>query len=409
MVKILVTGAYCVQNKGDAALRLGGLPSLRRRIPNAEFTIMTLFPDFDSKIYNDGKVIKAIDSSSKAIRSVVRCSLWKLFNDIGIKSDFTDRLIDAEVLREYADSDVVLDISGDSISEVTGLYGTIYHLLHVWLAVVLKKPTIVYAQSVGPFSYTKPIAKRLLNSVDLITLRGKVSYDYLKKIGIEKPPMYLTADLAFLMPPADEERIDAIFSDNCIEGGPFIGISASNLITKYYGSYDEFLELIAKTIEHIVNEFHATIIFIPHVTGPKEENDDRRIAEDIYNLSPNKDKIKLIREDYTPQEMKGIIGKCDLFIGARMHACIGALSMGVPTINISYHHKSREIMAMFGLEENVLSGQEVNYDNLRQRIDKTWMNRHQIKLGMASKLSQVVEQADHNADIASRSIDAIAR
>src|SRR5690606_10854849 len=161
--------------------------------------------------------------------------------------------------------------------------------------------------------------------------------------------------------------------DNCIEGGPFIGISASNLITKYYGSYDEFLELIAKTIEHIVNEFHATIIFIPHVTGPKEENDDRRIAEDIYNLSPNKDKIKLIREDYTPQEMKGIIGKCDLFIGARMHACIGALSMGVPTINISYHHKSREIMAMFGLEENVLSGQEVNYDNLRQRIDKTWM------------------------------------
>lgn len=405
MVKILVTGAYCVLNKGDAALRLGGLPSLKQKIPEAEFAIMTLFPDIDSKIYHDWKVIKAIDTPIKAIDSVVRCSLWRIFDKyLGIKNSFTNKLIDSEGIRDYAESDIVLDISGDSISEVTGLYGTIYHLLHVWLAITMGKPTIIYAQSVGPFRYTKSLAKSMLNKVDLITLRGRISYDYLESIGINKPPMYLTADLAFLMSPASTERIDMILSQNGIGNGPLVGISASNWITKYYGSYEEFLVLMNKIIDYIVNELNATVVFIPHVTGPKKENDDRLIAEDIYRASNNQNKIKLINDDYTPQEMKGIIGRCDLFIGARMHACIGALSMQVPTINISYHHKSKDIMTMFGLEDNVISGQEVNYDRLIYRINETWLNKENIKKNMASTLAYVNEQASLNAEIASRCI-----
>jgi colanic acid/amylovoran biosynthesis protein len=408
MVKMLITGAYCVLNKGDAALRLGGLPPLKQHIPDAEFTIMTLFPEIDSTIYKDGKVVNAIDSPVKAVNAVIRCSLWKLFHDyLGFKNSFVNKFIDIEGVREYINSDVVIDISGDSISEVTGFRGTIYHFLHLWLAVVLNKPTVVYAQSVGPFRLTKPFAKRLLNKVDLITLRGKISYDYLQEIGINKPPIYLTADLAFLMEPAPAERIDEIFSDCGIEGESFVGLSVSNLITTHYGSYNEFVELMAKVVDYIVEELDAIVVFIPHVTGPEKEKDDRVVAEDIYKIVKNREKVKLIREDYTPQEMKGIIGRCDLFVGARMHACIGALSMCVPTINISYHHKSDEIMAMFGLEGNVLSGREVNYDNLISRINKTWVRREEIRARLLSKIDGVKQEAMRNAEIVDRELQII--
>ena len=91
MVKILITGAYCVLNKGDAALRLGGLPSLKEHIPDAEFTIMTLFPEIDSKIYKGGRVITAIDSPVKAVNVVIRCGLWKLFHDyLGFNNIFVN-------------------------------------------------------------------------------------------------------------------------------------------------------------------------------------------------------------------------------------------------------------------------------------------------------------------------------
>lgn len=391
MVKILVTGAYCVLNKGDAALRLGGLPHIKELIPDAEFIIMTPFPEIDSKIYKDGKVVKAIDSPLKAIEVIARCTLWKILH--------IDKLLCMEEIHRYIKSDLVLDISGDSISEVTGFRGTIYHFLHLWISLKLNKLTIIYAQSVGPFKFTKPFAKYLLNKVDLVTLRGKRSYDYLREIGINKPPLYLTADLAFLMSSVSNERIDNIFSDYNIKGETFVGISVSDWISKYYGSYNGFAELMANVTDHIVEKLGATVIFIPHVTGPKKDFDDRIISGDVYSRIKNKDNVILIKKDFSPQETWGIIGRCNLFIGARMHACIGALSMCVPTINISYHHKSNDIMTMFGLEENVLSIQDVSYDNLISRIDYTWIQRIEIKKQIASRVGTIKRQAMLNANI----------
>jgi colanic acid/amylovoran biosynthesis protein len=406
MVKMLITGAYCVLNKGDAALRLGGLSSLKQFIPDAEFTIMTPFPEIDSKIYKDENVVKAIDTPLEAVNVIIRCSLWKIIHDyLGFKYNFVNKLLDTEEIDQFLKSVIVIDISGDSISEVTGFRGTVYHFLHIWLALTLNKPTVVYAQSVGPFKLTKSLAKFLLNKVDLITLRGKNSYDYLQKIGINKPPVYLTADLAFLMAPASEERIDKIFSDYRIEGDTFVGVSVSDWISKYHGYRSEFVKLMANVVDYVVEELNTIVIFIPHVTGPKKEFDDRIIAADIYKIVNNKNKIKLIQDDYTPQEMKGIIGRCNLFIGARMHACIAALSMCVPTINISYHHKSNEIMAMFGLERNVLSAQEINYELLISKINETWTHREEIKEILLSKIDWIKQQAMLNAEIVNKMLN----
>lgn len=397
---MLITGAYCVLNKGDAALRLGGLPSIRKEVPDAQFTILTLFPEHDAKVYHDGEIIQAINTPFSAINAAFRCLTWRFLHEyLKMNSSFVWNLVDVDVIRNYIDCDVVVDISGDSISEVTGTRGTLYHLFHLWIAECLNKPTIVYAQSVGPFSYTKFFAKRMLNKVDLITVRGKVSYDYLKQIGIDKPPMYLTADIAFLMQPASEERIDEIFTENNIENKPFVGMSVSNLISTYYGSYEGYVELMAKVVDYIVDELHTSVVFIPHVTGPEKEKDDRVVAEDIFKLVRNKSDVKLIHDDYPPQEMWGIIKRAEMFVGARMHACIGALSVGVPVINISYHHKSAEIMAMFGLSDNVIAGKEVNYSNLTQRINETWKHRDEIRSEMAPKVIEVKKTAHKNAEI----------
>lgn len=399
MVKILVTGAYCVLNKGDAALRLGGLPHIKEFIPDAEFTIMTLFPEIDSKIYKDGDVVKAIDSPLRAAEAIARCSLWRIFHDyMTLRYDLIDKLLNMEEIDRYIKSDIVVDISGDSISEVTGFRGTVYHFLHLWMALALNKPTIVYAQSVGPFKFIKPFAKCILNKVDLITLRGKRSCDYLQDIDINKPPIYLTADLAFLMNPAPEERINEIFSNYNIKGDTFVGISISDWISKYYGSYSGFAELMAKVVDYIIEKFGAMVMLIPHVTGPKKEFDDRVFAAEVYKLIKNKDRTIFIKDDYTPQEMKGIIGRCDLFIGARMHACIGALSMCVPTINISYHHKSNDIMAMFGLEKNVLSAQELSLDSFIFVINDTWVQRIEIKEMLLSRIDEIKKRAMLNAE-----------
>ena len=79
-----------------------------------------------------------------------------------------------------------------------------------------------------------------LNKVALITLREEVSLEYLMKLGVNKPPIYVTADPAFLLKSAPEGRITEILNAEGIKIGtrPVIGVtlsSATNLKEKIKG------------------------------------------------------------------------------------------------------------------------------------------------------------------------------
>ena len=54
----------------------------------------------------------------------------------------------------------------------------------------------------------------------------------------------------------------------------------------------------------------------------------------------------------------GIWSRCDMFIGTRMHSNIFALAGGVPTIAISYLHKTTGIMEDLGLSDWVIAIEE---------------------------------------------------
>jgi len=60
------------------------------------------------------------------------------------------------------------------------------------------------------------------------------------------------------------------------------------------------------------------------------------------------DRIGVVRGQYSPSEIKYIIGSCDFFIGARMHACIAALSQGIPAVAIAYSDKFTGVMQTVG-------------------------------------------------------------
>ena len=47
---------------------------------------------------------------------------------------------------------------------------------------------------------------------------------------------------------------------------------------------------------------------------------------------------------------KAVIGQCDFFIGSRMHACIAALSQGVPCVGVAYSMKFAGVFDTVGME-----------------------------------------------------------
>jgi len=54
---------------------------------------------------------------------------------------------------------------------------------------------------------------------------------------------------------------------------------------------------------------------------------------------PLRERTTVIEGDFDQHQVKSVIGLCDGFVGSRMHACIGALSQGIPCVGVAYSMK----------------------------------------------------------------------
>lgn len=105
--------------------------------------------------------------------------------------------------------------------------------------------------------------------------------------------------------------------------------------------YFKAVAQIAKVFDMLVDKQNAEIIFVPHCIGPQEERDDRIVARDIFERMKNKTSARVIMNEYSAQELKGLIGQLNIFIGDRIHALISALSMSIPCCTLSYRTDRR--------------------------------------------------------------------
>ena len=183
----------------------------------------------------------------------------------------------------------------------------ILHIANLFFGLLFDIPVVICAESIGPFKkkWNKRIAKKLLNKATLILVREDISTNHLRDIGVNKPPIHVTNDFAFLLKPAPSERVELLASENNIElTNKNIGISLSKIIANYgfkdiqdnSEKYKKYIRIIADVVDYLIIQFNATVILIPHVIEPK--NDDRIVNRDVYELVNHKNSCKLLEKDY---------------------------------------------------------------------------------------------------------------
>jgi colanic acid/amylovoran biosynthesis protein len=299
--------------------------------------------------------------------------LWAIL----FKSGLNPCSIKNPIIREYVSADAIIDLSGDSFSDGKGGF-SIGIDSTILFGVSLKKPIVIYSQSVGPFKWAvTALARYCLNEASLVIVREEITKNYLEEIGLESP-IYLTADCAFVLEPAPYERVEDILSKEKVDTTkkPLVGISANAMLDDEENNY---ANLMAQIIDYVIEKMNAQVVFVPHVVGINGRGDDRVMGEKIYKLTKNKENVDLIKGDYSPEELKGIIGLCDMFIGGRMHANIAAISSGVPTIATAWSHKYYGIMRTVGQEKYVCNFKTMNFEELKSKIDDLWDNREKIR------------------------------
>lgn len=195
-----------------------------------------------------------------------------------------------------------------------------------------------------------------LKGFDLITVRESLSYEVLKKHGINAERV---SDSAFLL---EEKRLP--LPQGFMEGNT-VGINLSPMINTYESNDNLAYKNYQRLIEYIINDTDMNICLIPHVVW--DITDDRKPLVMLYNEYKGTNRVVMI-EDCNCEELKGYISRCRFFIGARTHATIAAYSTCVPTLVMGYSIKAKGIAKdLFGTYE----GYVVPVQSLKNESDLT--------------------------------------
>lgn len=316
-----------------------------------------------------------------------------------------------EILTCYLDADYIFNTGGDVLTES---YGTVFAFFsNLLFGLFLSKPIIIWAESIGPFNnrLNRIIARYIFHRTKLLTVRENISLKHLRNMGINGA--YLTADLAFTMNPAAETLIDTIMKKEKLDKSHnLFGMNVSGIISHYIPNcqsntegHEKYVEIMSKVADYIIETHDAQVVFIPHVYAPLD-SDDRKIAMDVYKHTKNKRNVKLILNEYDPEELKGIISNLDMFLGARMHSTIASTSMNVPTIALAYSDKTYGIIGeMLGYNRFILGVNNLNLENLILLSDELWENRAEISKDLACKTPKIIKNAYLNVELLDQLID----
>jgi len=272
----------------------------------------------------------------------------RIGSPISLKQLVTGR---APFLRELEECDLVLDVGeGDSFTDIYGMRRFRVHIASKIAVLLKRKPLILSPQTIGPFNkwYSRLVAKLVMKRCTHVFSRDGLSSKYLSSIGVIDN-VSEAIDIAFRLPYTKQLQEDTEVIH--------IGLNVSGLL--FSGGYSgdnqfgltlDYQRLVRELLQAWSGNRGVEVWLIPHVLTDALPMDDDRVA--IEKLIQEFPRINKAPEFKSPSEAKSFISSMDFLTGARMHACIAALSSGVPVVPIAY---SRKFNGLFG---------SLNYDSL---------------------------------------------
>ncbi len=228
-----------------------------------------------------------------------------------------------------------------------------------------------------------------LHNYSLITVRESITLETLHKAGI-KDNVRLFPDPAFKLP---KKELD-IFPWSKM--GKIVGINLSRHVVKN----EKILKLFVEFLEYIIKDTPYSVVLIPHVFW--ESENDVNVLRQIYDEISNKEKLYIVDREYTCNEFKYIISKCNIFMGARTHSVIAAYSSCVPAFAFSYSKKSRGIAKdIFGKEDGYVAKIDENTQihDLVHIFDHLSKRELEIKNHLIEFIPQYTSQIDEEKGV----------
>ncbi len=360
----VMLGYYGFKNSGDDALLHSIVSSLRREKPDISLLILSNAPAETSRVYKTSSISRySVCKIRKALKNT------KLFIMGG----------------------------GSLLQDSTSTKSLIYYLYVLRLAQKLGVKTMLYSNGIGPVTRksNQRRVRKILDKVDLITLRDSDSFDTLQALGINTDRAFVTSDPVFGL---DSE--DSSFYANEIlqkygidENEKFACIS----VRKWNNAPDNFNEICAKMCDYIYEKHGLLPVLLP-----MQYPYDAGVSRDIIK-SMNSRGI-FISERLDVSVFLGILQRSSLTVSVRLHLLVYSALMNVPFVGISYDPKvsnfHTEIELPYFIDPRALTAGD--YTTV---IDGCVENTDEIRAHLQRKSAEFAEKATQTAKLATEIIN----
>lgn len=235
----------------------------------------------------------------------------------------------------------------------------------------MKKKTICFSQSFGPFDFHNPrnkkLTQRLLSNCSVLYPREEQSKQSLIDLGISpslikgtyETVISLNSLFPFHTQPSKREKK--------------IGIAIYSTQQRSPEKHERYIKTFSSFCDFAVSKGYKVVFFPMELKGTLP--DDRVLIKEILNRvkQPNECECTYIDKDMPTHEHLQEVAKCRIFIGHKTHSTIFALTSGTPLIGIAYHPKTIEFMKQFNIEQYGIKDDELTskiLENTFNRIEK---------------------------------------
>jgi len=343
MKKVVISGYYGFGNSGDEAILKSIVRDFREADPSIQITALSNNPKKTSNEYG----INAV-------------------NRLNIKS----------ITQAIGSCDLLISGGGSLLQDMTSTRSLLYYLTIIKIGLMYNKKVMLYANGIGPInsSINAKRVKKVIDKVDLITLREEESLNVLRNMGVQKPKIIVTADPVLTTLPVNREEVDAIFDREGIpKDSRLIGVN----IRKWKLSKDLEAQLAA-SLESIYHTYNLMPVFIPMYQSDTEVM--QKTAE-MMNIP-----YRILSKTYDPEELIGIMGRMELVIAMRLHTLIYSSITATPMLGLIYDPKIKGYLDYIeqraaGNVENISSDMIIkearqimeNYQENKRRLEKIMM------------------------------------
>jgi colanic acid/amylovoran biosynthesis protein len=402
-------------NRGVSALGASLATLIWRYRPEASISLL-----IGNRVAGDAEV--SADGTLRALQTVnyrlsprgpVRQQLWwilllsGLYRVIPVPS--IRRLIARSTpwISAIVDAQFIGDIrGGDSFSDIYGLKNFSLDFLAVLSVIWIRGGLHLLPQTYGPFRsrLSERMAHFTLLRAHSIWCRDRLSMEEVSRLTGGRKRGILCPDVAFALDTIRPASPAIDTSMSLHEGDTLIGLNVSGVMyngrsgkANRFGLMLDYRMFLRRLLEQLLTNTSNRVLLVPHTfaAAGRLESDPAACRDLVQRLPPKlRSRVHLVTQAYDQHEIKGIIGMCDFFIGSRLHACIAALSQGIPTVAIAYSRKFVGVFDTVGAGDWVIDARSADIPQALARFQEFFERRDAHRGILRIRVAQAQTELD---------------